>query len=606
MARLSLMLILAAFVFWGYFVVAEASNGNTLTAVKSVPTANPTSTPLRIAVPRQGHPSSSFGPEHWNSQPPTAKEQVIFLHGKNKKATRILNFLKERELLIKKGIPFNPDILLAPNWQSILLKHYPDLLASRPSVWLADGKLRGAIIADQVFLRKDTILEGDTVILARRLVFEGRNVSIKGPYNISIYTTEPNVTTLPFDGSEGPANYNSIAGTAKFEAEFFARNRILRSREVIVPADYDLNKDTLNFIKDRLPSPDYKGQRIISSKGLGGGKLKVVLPAGFILIDTSGRGNREWRESVLNGNLTNANGAPGRNGSFPTFPVGTRGRDGRDGTAGGANGSCIGIASTVHGQDGENGEDGEAGGPGEDAPDDAGDGENGGSIVLTINSAEENAGHYSARGGDGGDGQNGASGGDGGDGGRGKKGGNGVTCGCLVGNGGKSGDGGRGGNGGPGGNGGRAGSGGNGGTITITYASHLTPPTGDARKGLKGRPGQPGQPGRGGEGGRGQSGGNPGGMACGNSGLWGGLGQSGGFGERGGTALPGAEGQDGEDGIVNIQPASIGGGGTFCDEYPTICNANNNPCVPYYWVHYISWDGGLTWEYQYSVYAGCW
>jgi hypothetical protein len=29
-------------------------------------------------------------------------------------------------------------------------------------------------------------------------------------------------------------------------------------------------------------------------------------------------------------------------------------------------------------------------------------------------------------------------------------------------------------------------------------------------------------------------------------------------------------------------------------------------CTPYTWDHYISYDGGKTWKYLYSEYAGCW
>ncbi|MFN0141317.1 MAG: collagen-like protein [Pyrinomonadaceae bacterium] len=613
MKRIPMTVTLASLMFISFLTIFTNSD-YTKAANEIEPQRSSTATPLRIAVPRQGTPSSSFTPDYWNTQPPTGEETALFLRGKNKQATRLLNFMKERKMLIDQGIPFNPDILLAKNWQEFLKKYHPDFFASNSSVWLANGKMKGAIIADQVFLRKDTILEGDTVILARRLVFEGRNVSIKGPHNISIYTIEGNVTTLPSDGKERLANYISPIGSPAFEAEFFARNKILRAREVVVPARYDFNKDPLNHIKSRLPSPDYKGQRVLSITGmgdgnraLGEGSVKALLPAGFISIDTSGRGNKEWREARLNGNLTsNADGAPGRDGSLPMYPKGTRGYDGQDGTGGGQHGSC--INNLVNGVEGEDGHDGGPASDGDDAPNDATDGDDGGTISLTISTAEQNAGHYSAKGGDGGNGQDGAIGGDGGTGGRGKKGGDGTTCGCLVGNGGKSGKGGKGGKAGNGGNGGSAASGGNGGTITITYASHLIAPTGNAARGLKGRPGRSGRPGTEGDSGQGQpSGGSPGPTACGVYGNMGLFGATGPRGDSGSTLLSGNEGSNGEDGTVDIQPFTGGGGGpTYCELYPYLCGGGGNPCTPYYWVYYLSWDGGQTWEYQYSEYAGCW
>ncbi|MGQ0542460.1 MAG: hypothetical protein ACT4O9_11520 [Blastocatellia bacterium] len=604
MKRIPMSLILGLLVCISLFTIFTNSD-YTKAANEINAQPNPTTTPLRIAVPRSGTQSSSFTSDYWNTQPPTAEETKLFLKGKNKQATRVLNFLKERRMLIDKGISFNPDILLANNWQEILKKNYPDFFASRPSVWIADGKIKGAVIADQVFLRKNTIIEGDTVILARRIVFEGRHVTLKGAKNISIYTIEGNVTTLPDSGKESPAEYRSSVNTPDFEAEFFARNKILRAGEVIVPARYDFTKDPLELIKGRLSPPGYKWPLQIRATGVGNGNLKVFLPAGFIEIDTSGSGNKEWREARLNGNVTsNADGAPGRNGSPPPFPKGTRGTDRDDGITGGQDGSCL---SFISGTDGENGKVGTGGGRGDDAPDDAGNGEDGGSISLTINTTDENAGHYSAKGGDGGNGQNGAIGGDGGTGGRGKKGGDGVTCGCQIGNGGKSGNGGRGGDAGSGGSGGKAGDGGDGGTITIRYASHLTPPTGNASKGIKGTPGQGGAVGIRGQGGAGRNGGNPGSPACGFFGNPGGFGATGDNGDAENAVLPGNDGEDGTDGTVDIQPVGGGGGGgTFCEEYPSICSGSNNPCTPYYWVLYYSWDGGQTWEYQGSEYAGCW
>lgn len=585
-------------------LIAIFTNRDYISASDEIsPIPNPTATPLRIAVPRQGHPSS-FTVDDWNSQPPTHDESRLFLRGKNKQANRVLNFMKERKMLIGAGISFNPDILLAKNWQEILQRNYPNFFDSKSSVWLANGKLKGTIIADQVFLRKDTKLEGDTVILARRLVFEGRNVSIKGPYNIAIYTVEGNVTTMPVDGIEKPGSYSAQVNTDEFETQFFARNTIQRSKPVSFSAGYDFVKDPQNHIRSRLPSPTYKGNRFIS-RGVKDGRFYAVFPAGFIEIDTSGPGNKEWKESRRDGVMTsNANGAPGANGSYPQYPQGTRGTDGGDGTVGGQDGSCLG---SISGTDGEDGQDGTEGQEGENAPDDAGDGADGQSITLTINTAEENAINYSARGGDGGNGQNGAIGGNGGNGGRGKRGGNGTTCGCQVGNGGKSGDAGKGGNAGSGGNGGKAGSGGNGGSISITYAPHLITPTGDVSKGRKGIPGQGGVAGTPGIGGAGWNGGNPGSPSCGIFGLTGQLGATGANGNASNLTFSGSDGEDGQDGSVDIQPLTGGGGGgpTYCELYPSACGGGPS-CTPYFWVYYISWDNGVTWEYQSSEYAGCW
>ncbi|HJQ33284.1 MAG TPA: hypothetical protein VJ866_13940 [Pyrinomonadaceae bacterium] len=48
----------------------------------------------------------------------------------------------------------------------------------------------------------------------------------------------------------------------------------------------------------------------------------------------------------------------------------------------------------------------------------------------------------------------------------------------------------------------------------------------------------------------------------------------------------------------NAQYGGGGGGGDpgYYDSY----------CTPYYWVYYVSWDGGKTWDIVNVEYAGCW
>jgi hypothetical protein len=52
---------------------------------------------------------------------------------------------------------------------------------------------------------------------------------------------------------------------------------------------------------------------------------------------------------------------------------------------------------------------------------------------------------------------------------------------------------------------------------------------------------------------------------------------------------------NGVDDLVQQFGSGGGGGG-----------GGGNPCTPYYWVFYQSWDGGMTWEIVDISYAGCW
>lgn len=52
-------------------------------------------------------------------------------------------------------------------------------------------------------------------------------------------------------------------------------------------------------------------------------------------------------------------------------------------------------------------------------------------------------------------------------------------------------------------------------------------------------------------------------------------------------------------------PPTGGGGGDpgTCNSY---CGGYYEPCTPYYWYYYESWDGGESWELMDISYAGCW
>jgi hypothetical protein len=52
-----------------------------------------------------------------------------------------------------------------------------------------------------------------------------------------------------------------------------------------------------------------------------------------------------------------------------------------------------------------------------------------------------------------------------------------------------------------------------------------------------------------------------------------------------------------------IPPPGGGGDSGTCNSY---CGGYYQPCTPYYWYYYESWDGGETWGLVDISYAGCW
>src|SRR5262245_20842130 len=104
-------------------------------------------------------------------------------------ARRKSNFKSGRALLLQQNVPFDPDDLLKRGWQQKLrttLDQMPELQV----VQQGDNKLKGAQLAHTLYLPENIQLIGDTVILVRRLVFLGRNVVIKGPHDIHIFTID--------------------------------------------------------------------------------------------------------------------------------------------------------------------------------------------------------------------------------------------------------------------------------------------------------------------------------------------------------------------------------------------------------------------------------
>lgn len=460
------------------------------------------------------------------------------------KARRKAAFLKGRAVLESKGVPFDPDELLEPRWQQ-KLKRKLDQMPELQLVQQGGSKLKGAQLAHTLYLPDNIQLTGDTVILTQRLVFLGRNVLIKGNYDIHIFTI--NETQL-VDNSP-------------------------------------LMKNKADFVKvGFLPTSALTS-------------LKPV--EGTITIDTSGAGRDEWLRNRRLQQIAKAdrkskklNHAPsafvqdedGDNGANGT--AGTNGNFGQDG-GGGANGSNGSCSGNINGSNGNAGATGTAGGNAGNGGT-GNNGQPGGNVSFTAEIGQTY--NVSVNGGNGGNGGAGGQGGNGGNGGAGGRGGNGAACSpCTIGSpntsgGGDGGSGGFGGFGGDGGNGGNGGNGGDGGIITIDYpigynTSNLhTSATGGSggsggAGGFGGSGGQAGSPGQSGSGDRG--------FACsgsGNQGSTGGTADGGGTGDSGDSGQAGSNGAQGQE---NITESSGGSGGCEFDwecEGEDICY--NGLCLP--------------------------
>jgi hypothetical protein len=99
-------------------------------------------------------------------------------------------FISGRELLLRKGVPFDPEELLQDDWQ-VKLKTALDGMPEMREVRREAAPLSGVYFADTLYLPEKVDLAGDTVIIVNNLVFEGNSPIVRGPYSLHVYPRSP-------------------------------------------------------------------------------------------------------------------------------------------------------------------------------------------------------------------------------------------------------------------------------------------------------------------------------------------------------------------------------------------------------------------------------
>ena len=92
-----------------------------------------------------------------------------------------------RKALVESGVAIPPDSQLNER----PLAQYLDALPQMHEARYETKALKGVYIADTLYLPEHVDLAGDTVIVANHMVFEGKNVAVKGPFNLNLFTTYP-------------------------------------------------------------------------------------------------------------------------------------------------------------------------------------------------------------------------------------------------------------------------------------------------------------------------------------------------------------------------------------------------------------------------------
>lgn len=380
------------------------------------------------------------------------------------------SFKSGRDLLIKKGVPFEPNVLLEANWREQIapyIKQMPEM----SEVHRAPEKLSGAHLADTLYVPEQVMLTGDTVILARRLLYEGPNVLIKGPHAIHVFTIESEELAGPVAESRGRKRGPHFSEVSYADPT--------PSRAASKQSPMTVTIDTSGFGRKEWLEQQAAQLRLKSRKGV---RISYAdYKADYFVLAL-------WQVVVDHNGIPNP-GATGNGGIAADAGVQANPLTGNKG----ASGVCGNVAS-VNGGIGQGGGTGGSAGVGHNG----GPGGNGGNafpINFTITSTTTSY-QFLARGGDGGTGGTGSDGGIAARGGDGGPGGDGVDCPCNQGGAGTGGQGGPAGHGGDGNNGGDGGPGGlngAGAAINLTMPYGFTNFTTVFNGGTGGQGGDPGR-----------------------------------------------------------------------------------------------------------------
>lgn len=471
-----------------------------------------------------------------------------------------------RRLLMEKGVPFDPEVLLSQNWPARLAAVFAQMPEMQETRYHKTD-VKGVMLAKTLYLPEKNLMTGDTIIIAENIVFEGNKAVIRGNHSIHF---------LPF----------KTTGVMGMTLQEFRSNQRKEMRRTGIEGPID-----------DLPEEP------------------IVKPGGHITIDTSGYGWQDWLRDIggkerldslirriKKGDKAAANILRDHSGQKPAG-LGMMGNDGDPASPADplvrdkAEGGTCGNSTTVHGGTGDDGATGGFGGDGKVG----GQGLTGGNampISIHIDDYDMNTYDLRANGGQGGKGGTGGTGARGAPGGQGGEGGDGADCPCNQGG---AGNGGQGGTGGLGGKGGKRGSGGKGGTGGQGKDITVDAPCPDRMRatiihneseGIGGEGGDSGGFGNGGPPGEPSKGGRPGGtFNCGQSQP-----SMGPFGRNGNT-LGGGDASDGADvgdnGAVrgqyyqnertceeNCPPQLCGGPGNYgCYWDPYLCACECSPIL---------------------------
>ena len=145
-------------------------------------------------------------------------------------------------MLQAKGLPFDPEIMLHSNWKEELipvLGQIPDMQVSRA----VGDRIEDVQMADALYLPEKVKFTGDTIIIARKVVFEGHDAILKGSHNIYYFPIEA-------EGALGTTLKTAMKrqmGTQFIKAKFGDPVILERFKPQLLEKDWSLTIDSSGY-----------------------------------------------------------------------------------------------------------------------------------------------------------------------------------------------------------------------------------------------------------------------------------------------------------------------------------------------------------------------
>ena len=334
--------------------------------------------------------AGSAGPPNQSQTPKLTPAQQAKLQDAKLMSVHIKKVAK---LLEAEGIEIEPQLLFTSNGRKKLRSQ----LLGIPHMYLStvhSGRLHGVVMADTLTLPEKVKIEGDTVIIARRVNFTGRAPTIKGPHDLHLFALD------------SATFVNGRETVVTIDTSGFGRKEWLESLNQGASNSKQTNTVAhhINLLQNSSGTPGSDGNvGGVGSNGISGGHGSAGVQGSCSTNKNGGDGNAGADGSDGGNGGAGSDGNPGNNASAQTINIPNVNAGSYNVIARGGNGGNGGGGG--YGGAGGSGGNGGAGGDGASCNCQAGGLGNGG------NGGASGAGGKGGNGGVGGKGGNGGAGG---------------------------------------------------------------------------------------------------------------------------------------------------------------------------------------------------